>query len=300
MKALGKYLLSGKFKSMAMISLLTILSLLFPPLSFILSGTPLGLVTLRKGAVYGLHVLLGTFLLTAIFGYFSKMGFGLGVAFVSSVWLPVWATSMMLRVTESQALSILSAGGIGILFIFLLTFFNEELSVWWKSWVDVILENNFAGAERIQMQEVLDAILPLLSGIVAAGVVISLITTLLLARSWQSALFNPGGFRDEFQRLLLPRSLTFITFIFVIVSFINLGELTWLARNVLVVLLVLHVFQGIASVHRVVFKRSLSRNWLIVMYCFLMFIPQMAIFLACIGMADILNRGKKTTPNGTQ
>jgi hypothetical protein len=56
------------------------------------------------------------------------------------------------------------------------------------------------------------------------------------------------------------------------------------------------VIQGIASVHRIVFIRALSKNWLILMYSFLMFLPQMALFLVCIGMVDALNRGKKSMP----
>jgi hypothetical protein len=297
MKALGNYILSGRFKSVAMISLLTILSLLFPPLSYIISGAPFGLVTLRKGGVEGLYLLLGLFLITSIFGNFSRIGFGLGATFAGSVWLPVWASSMVLRMTESQGLTVLAAGGIGILFILVLAFFNEELTEWWQNWSDTIIENYFTGDEGMQMREILEGVFPLLSGIVSAGIVISLITTVLLARAWQSAMFNPGGFRAEFHRLLLPRWMIFVTLLCLILSMAGMEDISWLARNILAVLVVLFVFQGIAGVHRIVHARRMSKNWLIVMYCFLLFIPQMAIFLACIGIVDVLNRGKKTMPN---
>lgn len=55
-----------------------------------------------------------------------------------------------------------------------------------------------SATELTQIQVVLDTILPLISGIMAAGVVISLIISVLMARAWQSALFNPGGFWQEF------------------------------------------------------------------------------------------------------
>jgi uncharacterized protein YybS (DUF2232 family) len=204
---------------------------------------------------------------------------------------------MVLRMTESQGLTVLAAGGIGILFILVLAFFNEELTEWWQNWSDTIIENYFTGDEGMQMREILEGVFPLLSGIVSAGIVISLITTVLLARAWQSAMFNPGGFRAEFHRLLLPRWMIFVTLLCLILSMAGMEDISWLARNILAVLVVLFVFQGIAGVHRIVHARRMSKNWLIVMYCFLLFIPQMAIFLACIGIVDVLNRGKKTMPN---
>ena len=291
MKALGNYILAGKYKATGIISLLSILSLLFPPFSYILSGVPLGLITLRKGAQYAINILFVAFLLTSIFGYFSRMGIGLGAAFTTIVWLPVWMCSMILRITESQGLSVLGAGGVGILFVLVLLLFTDEITILWESWVNKLIEQNFSGSELTRMQELMDQVLPVIPGIIATGVVISIITTLILARCWQSAIFNPGGFRQEFHRLLLPRWLIFITFFCLIISYVELGDLSELMRNFLRVLIVLHVVQGISSVHRIVFNRKFSRNWLVLMYSFLLFFPQI---LACIGIADVLKRSKKS------
>ena len=78
MKLLGQYLLAEKYKSVAMLSLLTVMSLLIPPLTYIISATPFALITLRKGGKYGLQVMIYTLLAISIFGYFSRIGFGLG------------------------------------------------------------------------------------------------------------------------------------------------------------------------------------------------------------------------------
>ncbi len=63
-------------------------------------------------------------------------------------------------------------------------------------------------------------------------------------------------------------------------------------RDLLVIIVILYLFQGIASVHRTVNSKALSRNWLLGMYCLLAFLPQvMIIFIAWIGMTDsMLNR----------
>ena len=299
MKLLGQYLLAEKYKSVAMLSLITVMSLLIPPLTYIISAIPFSLIALRKGGKYSLEVMVFTLLVISLFGYFSRIGLGLGATLTTSIWLPVWLSSMVLRITESQALSVLVAGGIGVLFILVLSPFNRELSEWWQSSINAFLEKSLSATELSQMQAVLDSILPLISGIMAAGVVISLITSVLLARAWQSALFNPGGFWQEFFSLYLPRWVTYLTLFIMVISFAGIEGVSWLAQNILTVLIVMHVVQGIVTVHRTIQNRKLSRSWLIVMYSFLIFMPQMALFIAFLGIVDILKNSNKTPPADT-
>jgi hypothetical protein len=293
MKFLGQYLLAEKYKSMAMLSLLTVMSLLVPPLTYIISAIPFSLITLRKGGKYSMQVMVSTLVIISIFGYFSRIGFGLGVTLTTSIWFPVWITSMALRISESQALSVMVAGGIGVFFILILAPFNAELSEWWQSSINSFLDKSFTSTELTQIQPALDATLPLISGIVAAGIVISLVTSVLLARAWQSLLFNPGGFWQEFFRLSLPRWLTYLSLTLIVISFSGLGGISWLVQNILTVLIILYVVQGISTMHRTVQNRDLSRTWLIVMYSFLIFMPQMVLFIAFIGIADSLKSNNK-------
>jgi hypothetical protein len=296
MKLLGQYLLAEKYKSVAMLSLLTVMSLLIPPLTYIISATPFALITLRKGGKYGMQVMIYTLLAISIFGYFSRIGFGLGATLSTSIWIPVWLCSIILRVSESQALSVMGAGGIGILFVLALAPFNEDISQWWQSSINAFLEKSLSTAELADVQTILDTIMPLISGIIAAGIVISLVVSILLARAWQSAIYNPGGFWHEFYQLSLPRRLTFFTLAMMVLSIVGLGSLSWLAQNILVILIVLHVVQGIVAVHRIVQQRNLSRTWLIVMYSFMIFMPQMVLFIAFLGIADSLKMSNKTPP----
>ena len=298
MNALGHYLLAGSLQAVGIIGLLTILSLLLPPFSYLISGAPLGLVTLRKGPVPGLRVLAGTFLLLSLFGYFARMGVELGAAFALGVWLPVWACAAVLRLTESQSVTLMMTAVIGVLVVLGLSLYSEELAAWWESWVQAFLEQNLPPDEIPRMQQVLEETLPLVNGVIAAGVVISLFLTVIAARWWQARMFNPGGFRGEFHRILLPRWMTAVTFLLLVVSLLDPGGYREPVRNLLMVLVVVHVFQGVASVHRTVAGRGLSRNWLFAMYGLLVLLPQMAVFIACIGMADALRGGGKSPPSG--
>jgi hypothetical protein len=133
---------------------------------------------------------------------------------------------------------------------------------------------------------------PLMNAVVASSIVLSLMITVLIARWWQADLFNPGGFGKEFQNFCLPKQLAIPTIIGVGLIFLENQAFVPLIRDLLVVIIVLYLFQGIASVHRTVRQKSLSRNWLVGMYCLLAFLPQvMIILIAWIGMTDsMINR----------
>lgn len=295
MNALGKYLLRGNVQAVGVLSLLTVLSLFAPPFSYILSGAPVGLLTLRKGPAYSMQILLGALLLISLFGYFTSLGAGLGAAFAFGIWSPVWLATLVLRISESQGVMLLVVAGIGVVIVLGTYLFTDEITVLWQSWINAFLQQDFTADQTAQLQQLFETSLPMLNGIIAAGILISLVITVLLARWWQSRLFNPGGFREEFQQLLIPRWLTVITLFCLVLSMLD-WDYQWQFRNLLVVFIVVHMFQGIASVHRIVFMRKLSSNWIIAMYCFLMFLPQMALLMACIGMVDIWKRHRKSVP----
>jgi hypothetical protein len=296
MNFLGKYLLSGRLQAIGVISLMTVLSLLLPPFSYIISGAPVSLLALRKGSVISAQVLFGALLLTSLFGHFTNAGAALGAAYAAGVWFPVWLVSIILRLTESQTMLLLGVAAIGVLMVIGSFVYNAELTLLWQSWRDQFLEQGFSASDSAQIGQMFDTTLPLLNGILAAGLVLSLACTVLVARWWQSRMFNPGGFRSEFQQLSLPRWLTLVTFGFLVLSLLDTGGFQWQIRSVLIVLIVIQIFQGIASVHRIVERRGLSLSWLIAMYAFLLVLPQMALFLACIGMVDGWNRHRKSPP----
>ena len=55
---IGKYILSGRIQAITAITLSALISFLLPPFAFLISGSVVGLLTLRKGIVYTLHTLV--------------------------------------------------------------------------------------------------------------------------------------------------------------------------------------------------------------------------------------------------
>lgn len=298
MRALGNYIVRGRLQAVAIISLTAVLSLLMPPLAYLLSGVPVGLVTLRRGPAIGMQVIIGALLFTSMLVSLVNIQFAIAPAFALGIWAPIWLCSLVLRITESQGLLVLATGFLGIALVILMHVLLDDVSGWWQASMDAWLANNLPPESVAQYKELFESVMPLMNAMMASGLIVSIVTTVLLARCWQSALFNPGGFRLEFYKLRLPRALTLVAFICIFLTVIDTGLSPWLFRDLLIILVFMYLFQGLAAVHRTVFLRKLSTAWLFGMYSLLLLMPQMALFLACIGMADSWLGGEKSGQGG--
>lgn len=286
MRRLGEYIFRGRLQAIGITSLFTVCALILPLMTYLFSGIVPALVTLRKGPVTGLQVIAGSLLLTMAVALLAGVNPYLMFVLALGIWLPTWFCATVLRVTEAQGSLLLAAGLCGLVYIVLSHFLLDDVAQWWKSvlelWVKQILAPESAGkyAERMV------AMAPWMNAITNAGLVVSLVTTLFCARWWQASLFHPGGFRQEFLELHLPKTLSLGLLACVGLLAAGLAEPGSAALEVLVLIVFLYVFQGVAAVHRMVAAGKVARPWLIAMYIFLVILPQAILFLACMGMVD--------------
>ena len=116
-----------------------------------------------------------------------------------------------------------------------------------------------------------------------------MVGTLFLARSWQSTLYYPGAFGIEFRKIQLPKKLVLVLALVVIGVLIgrkNEVSLS-LSSDLLAVILVIFVVQGLAVIHHRSKSLQMSSGWLVALYIFLIFVPQITgLTLAITGIAD--------------
>ena len=286
MRGLGTYILRGRLQAIAVTSVLTMLSLLLPFLAYILSGAPPSLVTLRQGPIAGLQVIIGSLVVIAVFAYLINMNPQISTVFALGIWIPLWLCANILRRTESQGRLVLAAGACGAGYILVMYLLVEDVPQWWKTWLDAWMTQALPADQGEQYREVLTSVAPLMNAMMAAGLVISLISTLLIARWWQALLCSPGGFRKEFHALRLPRGLLIVVFVGLVMMVMGKSNPGSPALDILIVLVFLYLFQGIAMIHRTIAARGLSQAWLVAMYALLFVVPQSILFLACLGMVD--------------
>ena len=287
MKTLGNYLLKTRIHAVLTVSALTILSVFISPLSYFISGAPMGLVALRKGNIVSLQVASGSLLLIALMAMTLSVQPGIPIAYMVSVWLPVILCASVLRRTQSQGLMVLCAGTTGILFTAYIHFVLEDIQEWWQAWFDSWKEYATSDQTAQQLDQVYQFISPLLSAFIASGFVISLITTLLLARWWQSALYNTGGFRKEFYSLRLPRILVFPTLLGLFTLLLAPDNTSILVRDGVILMLILYLYQGLSVIHGFFHTRAFSRLWLISMYGTFFVLPHVILlFVSCVGIVN--------------
>ncbi len=298
MRKLGEYLLKGPVQAILVTSAGTLIGVMLTLFSYLFSGLPPALVTLRKGITAGIQVMTGSLIVVGLFTLAAGIQSQLAIAIALGVWLPVAFCATVLRMTESQGRLVLAAGICGMLYVLLMHILIEDVAGWWKGWLDLWIAQAVDAARRSEYQDIMAHAAPLMTAMTGAGLMISLVTTIMAARWWQSLLFNPGGFRREFYALALPRSLMLAVLAGLGLLVAGQAEPGSLALDLLILLMFLYLFQGLAVIHRTVAGRKLAQGWLVGMYLLLLILPQALLFVACLGMVDSWRIRALPGPNG--
>tara|TARA_B100000953_G_scaffold300097_1_gene302924 strand:- start:3342 stop:4232 length:891 start_codon:yes stop_codon:yes gene_type:complete len=279
---IGKYVLSGGLQAVLAITLSTLISLLLlpkfiyliNPFSYLISGSVVSLITLKKGMLYTLQPLvLSWFILLALGITQERL-----TQEVMIIWLPILFLSGILRFSENQGVLIFFAGLATIIFYLII----GDLSAWWNEGLSIAFEQALPSEHLDAYQLVFDSMAKLMNTLVMFYMLIAI----LFARWWQSRLFNSGGFRKEFYALRVPKIVLPIFVVTMILAF-SAGDLSQdIFRDILVVLIFMYLIQGLSFVHRTIDKLKLSVSWLIVLYCLLMFVPHMGLIISCLGIVD--------------
>lgn len=262
---------------------------LFPPF-LIASAAVIALVTLRRGAVEGASIMA-----LAGVGATGLTWLALGAPWpllrvLLPCWLPLWLLALVLRSTVSLSRTLQTAALLGLLGVAGFYLVLGDPAVWWGD-ILVRVRRELVGlsssgqaadqATLDQLLELFEGWAPYLPGQAVGAALLVVALALLLGRWWQALLFNPGGFRPEFQELRLGRPMAALTLaLFGAAILSGWPPLT----NAALVLGTLYTVQGIALVHAVLFKLQLSPAWLLLFY--LLLIPLLSQVVMALGVAD--------------
>jgi len=288
MRLLASFVMRGRMQATMAAAVLALLSLLLPPVT-LLSAAVVALVTLRKGLGDGALLIAFS---TLACGLLSLLAFGAVVpviSFVLLMWLPVWLLSGVLHSTRSLGLTLQIALLMGLVVIAAqysqggdpVASWREALEPFTRSLVEagILVESDREG-----LLQMMSAWMP---GLIAAGFLLQSMASLLLARWWQSMLYNPGGFRSEFHRLRVGRLLAWITLLVLGVSAVTDIRSAHLLTYIGILLIAGWFLQGLAVVHGIVGLRRANVGWLVGVYALLLFaMPHVAVLLALVGFAD--------------
>lgn len=282
--------MQGTLYAAGIIALFSLAALVLPPFNYIASGI-IVLYALRMGPKNGIKVVA---FVTVIFIIVTMAFLGktyIPVVFLLSSWLPVLVASLVLGFTRSLAASVLVAAGMGILFVIGAYLFVPDPALWWRElmtpfWALISQQDGWKlSPEKTQEMAVL--LSEMMTGLIAASLTINIIVGLLIGRSLQAKLYNPGGFADEFQQLRLGKPAAIVTIGLMAITILPLGNALILLRECLATMLIVFALQGLAVVHAIVKQQQKALFWLVAVYVMLiMIMPQMIVILAVIGILE--------------
>lgn len=282
MRALAETLMKGRSQAVMVVVIAAML-----PLLYWVSAAGVGLITLRKGVTEGTRILVWA-LLPALMWLLSGDPAALLVIFGSYVlaavlrsgadWRQVLIVLLPLGVVSSYVLE-LALGGL-----------LDQIVNAATQMISARQNGNPAMQAMSEMQ-----IRNLIIGAIGAFHSAVTLGCVMLARSWQARLYNPGGFQQEFHQLRLP-----LAYAATLLLALLFGDLLGVAMGRWYALLLLPlVIAGLALVHGLVAKRGLGKGWLMGLYLSLLFFaPYLITLLVILALIDAVLDLRARTPAG--
>lgn len=294
MLSVAKYVMKGPMQAFIATLILSVLTVWIAPFG-VLVGAIIALVTLRVGEADGFKILAAAMMTTVVAALLMSGSVWPGVVAIVEYMLPVWLLSLVLRSTSSLALSLslsMLIAGLGVIAFHLSI---GDTTAWWQQVFNTYLLPVFNETGTPFPEEMFANLTEVATLLIAMFVIVLWFAILLLGRWWQSALYVPGQFREDFYEIRLPKNIALLA---VVVALVGLFTQSMLIQDLSGVLMAGLMFQGLAVAHHAVNKRQMNSFWLGGLYVFLFLFPQTILILATIGLidtwVDIRNRWSET------
>ena len=271
MRAIAEFVMRGRPHAVGA----TLISTSLPLLNW-LGSAIVGLVILRKGPVEGLMVLMWALMPLGITLYLigdpSSVIALLGTAILAYV----------LRVTVSWeitlAIAVLVSAFGSLVFELTATDVLAVIVEWYMEYMRQ-LAGQLQQTGELSVAEAKNSIL----GFFAIGQAYAMLAFLVLARWWQSELYNPGAFGKEFHLIRISPVLSTTLVVMMLFCFVFSEQLgRWIP-----LLTVPLIVSALAFVHWVMGTRKLSGNWVFGFYLLLLLLFQVVYpLLASLALVD--------------
>lgn len=272
MKGLAEFIMRGRFQAL-LVGVAGAGSLLF----CWISAAAVALVTLRKGAGPGAWLLMWTLLpagtLMVAFGDSGPL----------SLLLSTMALALVLRSTVNLPLAILASmlvgTATGLAMVAFGSAYLDQIVAYFGDFLASLEQQLSQGGEQVVLARP-DALQ--IAGMLGAGTASTAVLCLLLARYWQAALYNPGGFGGEFKALYYSATVgTALALAAIALASLGSQYRTW----ALICLIPLN-FAGLALVHARVEARGRGRSWLTGFYVAWLLFDPVKLLVVFVAIAD--------------
>ncbi|XKH00181.1 hypothetical protein LG325_08685 [Marinobacter nauticus] len=286
MRALAQYVMRGPLQAGGVAAVTTAV-----PLLFWIGAAVVGLVVLRLGLRQGLNIGLWALLPALGWALYGQDPTALVVL------LQTMLMALILRTSGAWEKALLSGAFLAILTgLMLPLMYPALLSDLVQSGIEFYKQYNAEIAQELGSDLEL-IIRDTMTASMAGTYFATAVGMTMLARGWQAALYNPGGFRKEFHSLRLSpviAVLCAVTMMIGPVLGLNSLLLAWAAGTPL-------FLAGLALVHGVVARKQWNVQWLVMFYIALLLLgPSLMMLLLVLAFVDSwLDIRRRIKPDGS-
>lgn len=271
MRALAEFIMRGR----AQATVVALVGSWFP----LISPATVALVSLRRGVSDGMILLLWAALPALIALVISDIGPLMTMVTIAGL-ATTFVAALALRGTPSWARTLMGLVAVASLSGLLLAWAEPDPVAGVTSALGDML-----GQLQAQAPAGTEAFVPSVTfvvGLVSYVIAVNSLLSLLLARWWQAALYNPGGFQAEFHQLRLNPVQALVCLAAVVYCWQQGGDYhTWGSLFGLPLLV-----SGIALVHAVVKARRFGGQWLVLFYLALLLVNPLTLVLMAVATLD--------------
>jgi hypothetical protein len=296
MRAIADFILRGRMQALLVIIGGAALTSLLPILNHV-SGGALALATLRNGLRDGIVLALAATFVVATLAFLAAFEATRVKIFllvmVLLVWLPVLVTAQVLRNSRSMGAALAAAAAVSSLVVVGFHLAVGDVEVWWRGLMQEmlvpLLEQAHTGLGVEEMNGLVDTLAKVMTGILGATVLYTVMTNLFIGRWLQAVVFNPGGFRTEFHALHLGRWMAGIALMLLALGNFAGGAAADISLDLLFLVGAVYSLHGLSLMHAVVAATNAHVAWLAGVYVLMLFaLPQVALVLSATGFVDSL------------
>lgn len=290
MRGIAKLAMRGPVPAALLAAAFAYAGLMFAP-SLVPSAAIVALVVLRHGLAEGLKTAAFASATVAAVALLTFGKLGLAALVVIAPWGPIVASAWILAATGNPGRAVALLGVFAVVFAASVRQSVPDIDAFWRERLEALGESVKAQGGHFLTGEEIATFAGLVHPGTVGAVTLCLVGALMLARWWQSVLYRPGAFGEEFRALCLPR--------WVFPVGVAASVAAWLARgagtggsllgDVGLVLVLLFSIQGLAIAHERVHATGGRKGWLVGMYIVLGLVPHVGITaLAAAGVADVV------------
>lgn len=277
----AQWLMQGRSRAITVVAIALLTSPVIWP-NGLLAAAAASLITLRSGARNGLMLWLTCLAPAILLAVYvdSQMPFLLLTVSLASAGVLRWSRRWDATLLAMMLASLLAS-------VALVQLAEPSLQLYVQAMEEFLarLQQQLA-EQQPAMQDALPAMVSseFIAGMFGLMLVTGSSLSLVLARSWQAGLYNPGGFRAEFHRLRLgPASVLLMLLLAGLLFMGGVQYLPW-AWIVLFPLLI----AGVALFHAIGWQRKWRTHWYVIFYIMLVMWDPLKMIMVGMAMADSL------------